>query len=278
MLVPSLHKIVASLTPLVCAGMLFFIQPSLVFASTTECTMSPFSKTIFQGEQVHFEGTLMHREGAQGMEIRTGNLPRNVVAGFFQPKQENPSLIDLYFIAGPEAQVGSFNVVLFFTERHSGIDFISQCLVNIVIQKAPNKLTTSTTAPSVPSLVAIPPILYTSIDQLGERTAMAIDVIALTKEHPEAVRPYAESPITTPSQSFRFSQRMRLGVEGTEVRHLQRILKSYGFFPSAIPETGYFGAITRDAVKKFQKENNIPMLGVVGPRTIIVLNNLTTSA
>lgn len=36
--------------------------------------------------------------------------------------------------------------------------------------------------------------------------------------------------------------------------------------------TGYFGPVTRNAIKKYQKKNNLPQVGVVGPKTRALLN------
>lgn len=60
-----------------------------------------------------------------------------------------------------------------------------------------------------------------------------------------------------------------------DVRALQDCLKYLGHFPVNIDSTGYFGSITRDAVKKFQSENKItPVEGYVGIKTRTQLNKL----
>jgi len=65
-----------------------------------------------------------------------------------------------------------------------------------------------------------------------------------------------------------------LGDVGIEVRELQTVFKCLGVFPEEVKPTGYFGVVTREAVIKFQKNNNLDPLGVVGPQTRILLNIL----
>lgn len=50
---------------------------------------------------------------------------------------------------------------------------------------------------------------------------------------------------------------LKVGQKGNEVIDLQRGLQYLGFFPSDIEVTGYFGGITRDAVKKFRQYYNL---------------------
>ncbi len=62
------------------------------------------------------------------------------------------------------------------------------------------------------------------------------------------------------------SQTLRLGSTGSEVLLLQQFLKDLGYF-SYPTTTGFFGRRTKDAVIAFQKANNLPTTGVVGPLT-----------
>jgi peptidoglycan hydrolase-like protein with peptidoglycan-binding domain len=71
---------------------------------------------------------------------------------------------------------------------------------------------------------------------------------------------------------FLFTKTLARKSEGEEVRQLQIHLKSLGFY--AYPEiTGYFGAVTEAAVKAFQKAHALEVVGIVGPRTRLLLNN-----
>lgn len=60
------------------------------------------------------------------------------------------------------------------------------------------------------------------------------------------------------------------GMKHADVRELQSRLKKYGYF--TYPEaTGYYGKITEDAVKKFQRDMRIQVDGVVGKNTYRML-------
>lgn len=75
-----------------------------------------------------------------------------------------------------------------------------------------------------------------------------------------------------------FTQTLQLGSTGEEVSGLQTFLRK---FPSIYPEgwvTGYFGLLTENAVKRFQKEVNIDAVGIVGPVTRAKLNELSQKA
>lgn len=73
--------------------------------------------------------------------------------------------------------------------------------------------------------------------------------------------------------NFRFVSYLQLGSSGEEVSKLQEILKEENFYnyPTI---TGYFGSITQQAVRGFQKANGLPPVGVVGPLTRGLLNNI----
>lgn len=57
-----------------------------------------------------------------------------------------------------------------------------------------------------------------------------------------------------------------------DIAGIQDRLKELGFFPKDIDSTGYFGPITIQAVKEFQKLVNIFPSGIIGPRTTKALN------
>ncbi len=67
-----------------------------------------------------------------------------------------------------------------------------------------------------------------------------------------------------PSASV-FTRMLRKGERGADVKTLQTWLTDVGY---GVPETGYFGSITKGAVWNFQAANNLrPVSGSVGPRT-----------
>lgn len=67
---------------------------------------------------------------------------------------------------------------------------------------------------------------------------------------------------------------LKQGDSGENVKTLQALLAAD---PTIFPEqliTGFFGRLTSEAVKRFQRKNGIETLGFVGPRTLKKLNEL----
>jgi murein DD-endopeptidase MepM/ murein hydrolase activator NlpD len=60
------------------------------------------------------------------------------------------------------------------------------------------------------------------------------------------------------------SRTLRMGASGNQVRVLQRVLTAVGY---RVRVTGYFAALTRAQVRRFQKNWTLPMVGYVGPAT-----------
>jgi len=92
-------------------------------------------------------------------------------------------------------------------------------------------------------------------------------VVVSTTTQPVAV-------VVTPAITIiRCKGNLNPGARGNAVKDLQAHLKELGYFtyPTA---TGKFGAITKDAVVKFQKAKKLPAVGIVGPATRAVLNKL----
>jgi peptidoglycan hydrolase-like protein with peptidoglycan-binding domain len=79
-------------------------------------------------------------------------------------------------------------------------------------------------------------------------------------------------PQTTTST---FTRELSLGSKGSDVTLLQNRLTSEGVYSG--PITGYYGGMTREAVKKYQVKNNLPPVGVVGPKTLQLLNGSSSS-
>lgn len=65
--------------------------------------------------------------------------------------------------------------------------------------------------------------------------------------------------------SFRFNTDLEFGMESDAVVELQKNLTSAGVYSG--PITGYFGSLTRAAVKKYQEKNGIKSTGYFGPLT-----------
>ena len=74
------------------------------------------------------------------------------------------------------------------------------------------------------------------------------------------------------SARYTFTSFLNIGSIGEEVRQLQTKLKTLGYFTYEYI-TGYYGPITAQAVKDFQKANNVEVVGYVGPKTRFALNS-----
>lgn len=64
---------------------------------------------------------------------------------------------------------------------------------------------------------------------------------------------------------------LKVGSVNNEVKVVQTVLKDLGYFNYS-KTTGYFGPITKEAVKKFQKSNSLPATGIVDTPTKKALN------
>ncbi|MGA2417952.1 MAG: peptidoglycan-binding domain-containing protein [Candidatus Staskawiczbacteria bacterium] len=80
----------------------------------------------------------------------------------------------------------------------------------------------------------------------------------------------------TPQTSYyNFSKYLKYGDTGEDVLMLQQILQQQGFL-STTPN-GHYGLATMAAVKSFQKAHGLNPLGVVGPSTRTLLDQISTS-
>ena len=67
---------------------------------------------------------------------------------------------------------------------------------------------------------------------------------------------------------------LKRGTRGTAVTQLQNTLKAKGFFKG--PVTGYYGSITEEAVRQFQRSRGLPIDGIAGSSTLVALNGTNT--
>lgn len=65
-------------------------------------------------------------------------------------------------------------------------------------------------------------------------------------------------------KGYKFTRDLDVGSRGQDVNDLQEILKANGYFPTNIGTTQYFGGITRQAVKEFQKAHEDNILRSIG--------------
>jgi peptidoglycan hydrolase-like protein with peptidoglycan-binding domain len=66
---------------------------------------------------------------------------------------------------------------------------------------------------------------------------------------------------------------LKLGSRGYEVKTIQTELKDLGYFTYS-NVTGYYGSITKDAVKRFQRANGLYADGIIGKKTFGTLNSM----
>ena len=84
-------------------------------------------------------------------------------------------------------------------------------------------------------------------------------------------------PPESPPVSFTFTKDLKMGDRGDEVKKLQEVLaKDLEVYPEG-QVSGYFGALTKQAVIRFQKKYGIAQVGRVGPQTRAKLNELQGS-
>lgn len=62
------------------------------------------------------------------------------------------------------------------------------------------------------------------------------------------------------------SAALTVGARGDEVRKLQQQLKQLGYFTYS-DITGYYGVLTADAIRRFQRDNGLPVTGAVDNQT-----------
>ena len=80
--------------------------------------------------------------------------------------------------------------------------------------------------------------------------------------------------VSASAEGYNFNKNLTVGSKGADVTALQNRLAADGYFTGTA--TGYFGNVTKTAVKAFQTANNIsPVSGYVGSITRGVLNSAT---
>lgn len=72
--------------------------------------------------------------------------------------------------------------------------------------------------------------------------------------------------ISTPVYNYALS---KYGSTGAEVRKIQEKLKSWGYYTGGVD--GIYGSKTFEAVKRFQRKNNLAVDGIAGPKTLAAL-------
>ncbi len=114
------------------------------------------------------------------------------------------------------------------------------------------------------------------IEDVREKIRVLQDKVLQLRTTTQGERPGQPAPDV--AVGLRLERTLRLGSSGDDVRQLQGFLKQ---FPDIYPEgleTGYFGARTDAAVRRFQEKHGIEPAGVVGPKTRAKLAELTAES
>lgn len=135
------------------------------------------------------------------------------------------------------------------------------------------------------------PITYTTTSTDGSTQSYVVTVtVAVTakndtpeekKQNPAEKNTEVKEEIVAVINKNIFTRTLRLGVAGNDVKELQSFLNMKGFNiskngPGAIgKETKSFGILTKKALIKFQKANNLKPDGIAGPATRAKIKELT---
>jgi len=114
--------------------------------------------------------------------------------------------------------------------------------------------------------------LKEQIENLKTKIAALSSQIESLRQAKQEVKEETKEVRTT----LKLLRQLREGVTGDDVELLQEILATD---PDIYPEglvTGYFGPLTRNAVKRFQKIAGLEQVGNVGPKTLAKINELLT--
>lgn len=85
--------------------------------------------------------------------------------------------------------------------------------------------------------------------------------------------PASPAPVAATASHAVFTDYLKPGSTGSQVRALQAILIKLGYLKHVA--TGNYASLTVDAVAALQKKNHLAALGVVGPATRALLNSLS---
>ncbi len=107
-----------------------------------------------------------------------------------------------------------------------------------------------------------------AVGAVGPSTRAVLNALPASSAAPAAAS-LSAAPAST-AAGYVFSKFLGLGSSGAEVSALQNKLASLGLY--AGPVTGYYGALTQAAVKKFQAAHGLDTFGYVGPGTRAALN------
>jgi len=71
---------------------------------------------------------------------------------------------------------------------------------------------------------------------------------------------------------FFFPQPINFGQRSNDIVAIQNKLKEEGFFPKITDSTGYFGTVTKQSLKEYQKDKGLPITGQADQITLIAMS------
>lgn len=159
-------------------------------------------------------------------------------------------------------------------------------LVGLLLASAPFAVSIASAQTTSAATTAAPTVTATVVSSQATIAQLQAQILQLTKQITELSARItnlriAKNITTTPSSVTytnagsriqKLMQQMQRGSHGEGVTMLQRLLSTDStIYPSKLV-TGYYGRLTEDAVRAFQKKNGIEDVGEVGPKTRSVLN------
>ena len=100
-------------------------------------------------------------------------------------------------------------------------------------------------------------------------TAMLTGYLASVMLLPDTEKPL----VSTESESQDVLSKR--GSRGSEVRQIQTKLKNWGYYTGSVD--GIYGKLTEEAVRKFQRYNNLTVDGIAGPNTLSAMGIVSSS-
>lgn len=86
----------------------------------------------------------------------------------------------------------------------------------------------------------------------------------------------AVNPVLNPQVETASAAVYRQGSTGSTVKTIQRKLKNWGYYKGAVD--GIYGSKTKEAVRYFQRKNNLSVDGIVGAKTLAALGMSSSSS
>jgi len=122
----------------------------------------------------------------------------------------------------------------------------------------------------MPESAALPPMLWVLVKGLADQILIYQEPGGLTSVPVQRLQQVWQGKLyLTLEEGKHRSMVLKQGMQGTRVQALQQVLKGLGYFTQT--PSGHFDTLTLQAVKGFQRDNQLVDDGYVGWRTLIVL-------